>query len=61
MITIVSGMSLTFKALKGLSTNNDLIIQKLDKGNSVVLLNRNDYIKQLMKRYPIPVNLRNLT
>ena len=32
-------------ALKGLSTNKDLIIQKSDKGNSVVLLNRNDYIK----------------
>ena len=36
-------------ALKGLSTNNDLIIQKSDKGNSVVLLNRNDYIKRLNK------------
>ena len=35
-------------ALKGLSTNNDLIIQKSDKGNSVVLLNRND-IKRLNK------------
>ena len=34
-------------ALKGLSANNDLIIQKSDKGNSVVLLNRNDYIKRL--------------
>ena len=34
-------------ALKGLSTNNNLIIQKSDKGNSVVLLNRNDYIKRL--------------
>ena len=33
-------------ALKGLSTNN-LIIQKSDKGNSVVFLNRNDYIKRL--------------
>ena len=34
-------------ALKDLSANNDLIIQKSDKGNSVVLLNRNDYIKRL--------------
>ena len=33
-------------ALKGLSANNDLIIQKSDKGNSAVLLNRNDYIKR---------------
>ena len=35
-------------ALKGLSANKDLIIQKSDKGNSVVLLNRND-IKRLNK------------
>ena len=34
-------------ALKGLSTNNDFIIQKSDKGNSAVLLNRNDYIKRM--------------
>ena len=34
-------------ALKSLSANNDLIIQKSDKGNPVVLLNRNDYIKRL--------------
>ena len=34
-------------ALKILSTNKYLIIQKLDKGKSVVLLNRNDYIKQM--------------
>ena len=34
-------------ALKGLSTNKNLIIQKLAKGNSVVLLNRNDYIEQM--------------
>ena len=35
------------KALKSLSTNKDLIIQKSDKGNSVVLLKRNDYIKRM--------------
>ena len=35
------------KALKSLSTNKDLIIQKSGKGNSVVLLNRNDYIKRM--------------
>ena len=34
-------------ALDDLSANKDLIIQKSDKGNSVVLLNRNDYIKRL--------------
>ena len=35
------------KALKSLSANKDLIIQKSDKGNSVVLLNRSDYIKRM--------------
>ena len=34
-------------AFKGLSANSDLIIQKSNKGNYVVLLNRNDYIKRL--------------
>ena len=34
-------------ALKGLSANKDLVFQKLDKGSTVVLLNGNDYIKQL--------------
>ena len=34
-------------ALKGLSANKDLIFQKSDKGSTVVLLNGNDYIKQL--------------
>ena len=34
-------------ALKDLSANNTLIIQKLDKGKSVVFLNTNDYIKRL--------------
>ena len=34
-------------ALKGLFANNNLIIQKLDEGNSAVLLNRNNCIKRL--------------
>ena len=34
-------------ALKRLYTNKDLIIQKSDKGNSVVLLDRNDYIERM--------------
>ena len=34
-------------ALKGLSTNKDFINQKLDKGNSLILSNRNDYIKRM--------------
>ena len=36
-------------ALKGLFTDKDLTIQKSDKSNSVVLLNRNDYIKRMNK------------
>ena len=57
MITIVFGMNLRGKeehlALKGLSTNRDLIIQESDKGNSVVSLNSNDYIKRMTKFYRI--------
>ena len=34
-------------SLKGLSANKDLIIQKSDKVNSVVLFSRNNYIKRL--------------
>ena len=36
-------------ALRGLSANKDLIIQKSDKGNSVAFLNKNDYIKRMNK------------
>ena len=35
------------KALKDLSSRKDIIIQKADKGNSVVILNKNDYIKRM--------------
>ena len=33
-----------YLALKDLIKNRDLIIQKADKGNTVVILNKNDYI-----------------
>ena len=36
-------------ALKGLSTNKNIIIQKLAEGSSAVLLNRNDYIEQMIE------------
>ena len=36
-----------FLALKQLSKNKQLVIQKADKGNSVVLLNRTDYIQKM--------------
>ena len=33
--------------LKGLSSNKDIILQKVDKGNSVVLVKRADYTKRM--------------
>ena len=35
------------KALNDLSSRKDIIIQKADKGNSVVILNNGDYIKRM--------------
>ena len=35
------------KALKDLSSREDIIIQKADKGNSVVILNKSDDIKRM--------------
>ena len=34
-------------ALKTLSKNKDLIIQKSDKGNSIVLINKSDYLDKM--------------
>ena len=36
-----------FLALKGLSSNKDVILQKTDKGNSVVLVNKANYTKRM--------------
>ena len=36
-----------YNALKNLSSLKNIIIQKSDKENSVVVMNRDDYIKQL--------------
>ena len=35
-----------FLTLKGLSSNKDIILQKVDRGNSVVLVNEADYTKR---------------
>ena len=35
------------KALKDLSSYKEIIIQKADKGNSVVILNKCDYLKRM--------------
>ena len=37
------------KALKDLSSRKDIIIEKEDKGNSVVILNKRDYIKRMIE------------
>ena len=36
-----------FNALKELSSKKDIVIHKSDKGNSVVIVDREDYIKKL--------------
>ena len=36
-----------YLALKGFSSNKDIILQKMDKGNSVLLVNKADYIKRM--------------
>ena len=37
------------KALNNLIKNKDFVIQKADKGNNIIVLNRNDYISKLSK------------
>ena len=37
------------KALNNLVRNKDIVIQKADKGNNIVILNRSDYISKLNK------------
>ena len=48
-----------YLALKGLSSNKNIILQKADKGNSVVLVNKADYIKR-MKEFLSDVSLKKL-
>ena len=36
-----------YLALKGLPTNKDIILQKTDERNSIVLVNKGDYIKRM--------------
>ena len=40
-----------FLALKGLSSNKDIILQKADKGNSVVLVDKADYTKRIKELF----------
>ena len=36
-----------FASLKSLSKNDSLIIQKSDKGNSIAIINKDDYLQKL--------------
>ena len=38
-----------YDALKRLASNRDIVIQKSDKGNSVVIVNREDYIQRMQE------------
>ena len=35
------------KSLKNLIENKDLVVEKADKGNTIVILNKNDYIFEI--------------
>ena len=47
--------------LKNLSSLKNIIIQKLDKGNSVVLMNRDDYINQMETLISDPARYQKLS
>ena len=40
-----------FLTLKGLSSNRDIILQKADKGNSVVLVIKVGYVKRMKELF----------
>ena len=50
-----------FLALKGLSSNKDIILQKADKGNSVVLVNKADYAKRMKELLSNASKFREIT
>ena len=39
------------KALNNLVRNKDIVIQKADKGNNIVILHRSDYVSKLNKMF----------
>ena len=50
-----------YLALKGLSSNKNIILQKADKGNSVVLVNKADYIKRMKELLPDVSKFKEIT
>ena len=49
-----------YSALKNLSSLKNIIIQKSDKGNSVALMNRDDYINRMETLISNPAKFRKL-
>ena len=49
-----------FKALKNLSKNINLVVQKSDKGNSVLIFDKDIYIKHMEYFLVIRLNLKKL-
>ena len=50
-----------FLALKGWSSNKDIIWQKADKGNSVVLVNKADYTKRMKELLSDAIKFKEIT
>ena len=49
-----------FKALQNLSKNINLVVQKSDKGNSVLIFDKDIYIKHMEYFLAIRLNLKKL-
>ena len=46
------------KSLKNLIENKDLVVEKADKGNTIVILNKNDYILRFNQILEDTLNLK---
>ena len=46
------------KSVKNLIENKDLVVEKADKGNTIVILNKNDYILRLNRILEDTLNLK---
>ena len=46
------------KSLKNLIENKDLVVEKADKGNTIVILNKNDYILRFNRILEDTLNLK---
>ena len=46
------------KSVKNLIENKDLVVEKADKGNTIVILNKNDYILRFNRILEDTLNLK---